>query len=120
VILAGQISQEEIINHLKKADMYVQYSLSEGFCNSVLEAQAMEVLTIVSNGGALAENVIHNTTGYVVPMRQPIVLFETLKDIILSSEETKNSIRANAKNRVSKYFNLHKQQEEFVLFYTNN
>nr|WP_321246613.1 glycosyltransferase family 4 protein [uncultured Psychroserpens sp.] len=120
VILAGQISHEEIINHLKMADIYVQYSLSEGFCNSVLEAQAMEVLTVVSNGGALGENVVHNTTGYVVPMRQPVMLFETLKSVILSSEEIKNDIRVNAKNRVSKYFNLQKQQEEFVLFYTNN
>ena len=43
---------------LNDSDLYIQYSFSEGFCNAVLEAQSKGVLSIVSNAGALSENII--------------------------------------------------------------
>ena len=51
--------------------IYLQYSIQEGFCNAVLEAQALGLLTIVSDAEGLPENVIHGETGWVVPKRKP-------------------------------------------------
>ena len=117
VHLLGKLSPEEVQKQLKEATIYLQYSVSEGFCNAVLEAQAMELLCIVSDAGALSENVIHNQTGWVVPKRSPEELAENIARVINLSLEEKNSIRNKAKNRVQKEFNLEKQQQEFINFY---
>ena len=61
------------------ADIYIQPSIQEGFCNSVLEAQAMGLLVIVSDAEGLHENVINNVTGWVVKKRNPILLSEKLR-----------------------------------------
>ncbi len=45
--------------------IYVQPSLNEGFCNAVLEAQAMGKLTIASNVGGLPENIVDGKTGWL-------------------------------------------------------
>jgi len=65
VFLVGKKSHDEVINYLKNTQMYIQYSESEGFCNAVLEAQAMGLLCVVSDGGALPENVLHEKTGWI-------------------------------------------------------
>ncbi|MBK7870836.1 MAG: glycosyltransferase family 4 protein [Saprospiraceae bacterium] len=53
--------------YYEKADIYLQYSIQEGFCNAVLEAQAMGLLCIVSDAEGLPENILHGQTGWVVP-----------------------------------------------------
>jgi colanic acid/amylovoran biosynthesis glycosyltransferase len=117
VRLLGQNTHENTLSYYANADIYIQYSASEGFCNAVLEAQAMECLCVVSDGGALIENVIHNQTGWVVPKRNPKILAKTLQEVILLPEDEKEFIKRNAKNRVSKTFSLEKQQKEFLKFY---
>lgn len=113
----GKIPHSEVKNHLERADIYLQYSIQEGFCNSVLEAQAMGKLCIVSNAEGLAENVLHNQTGWVVPKYSPELLAKRIKDVLLMSEEERIKIYRNAVERVRKNFNLEKQQREFFEFY---
>ena len=117
VKILGKLTHKETIEHLVDTDIYIQYSISEGFCNAVLEAQAMGCLCIVSDGGALPENIIHNETGWVVPKMQPEALAKQIRDIIKYDESEHIRIKANARNRVLKDFNLKKQNVEFVEFY---
>ncbi|MCB0464051.1 MAG: glycosyltransferase family 4 protein, partial [Aequorivita sp.] len=49
VVFCGKLSHKETLEHLNTAHIYVQPSLNEGFCNAVLEAQALGKLTIASN-----------------------------------------------------------------------
>ena len=51
------------------ADVCVQPSLSEGFCVSVIEAQAMGLPVVCTDADGLPENVAHGVTGFVVPRR---------------------------------------------------
>src|SRR5690554_145734 len=62
----GKLPHGEVKEHLQTADIYLQYSVQEGFCNAVLEAQAMGKLCVVSNAEGLSENVLHDKTGWVV------------------------------------------------------
>ena len=57
VILKGQLSQERVKQEMEWADIYIQPSIQEGFCNAVLEAQAMGLLCIVTDAEGLSENV---------------------------------------------------------------
>ena len=74
VSFKGKLAHMEVKKAMEQADIYLQYSLQEGFCNAVLEAQAMGLLCIVSDAEGLPENVLHGQTGWVVPKRQPALL----------------------------------------------
>ncbi|MCD2259813.1 glycosyltransferase family 4 protein [Psychroserpens luteolus] len=117
VRFVGQKTPEDVITYLSEASVYIQYSDSEGFCNAVLEAQAMGLLCVVSDADGLKENVIHEKTGIVVPKRQPQLLAKAIKNLLLLPNEMKQHMRTNAQKRVAEQFNLEKQQTEFLEFY---
>ncbi len=117
VTFAGTLTAEEVRNQLNKTDVYLQYSIQEGFCNAVLEAQAMGLLCVVSDAAGLSENVLNNKTGWVVPKQQPKLLAEKIKEVITLDEEQKQNIRRQAVERVQNEFNLEKQQQAFLAFY---
>ncbi len=119
VRLLGRKDATEIVELLKRSDVYLQYSLSEGFCNTVLEAQALGLLCIVSNAGGLQENILHSETGWIVPKRNPKLLAKTIMDVIHLPLEEKQQISKNAQERIKKSFAIEQQQQEFVEFYGN-
>ena len=119
VTFAGKIPHNDIKNLLETSDYYIQYSSQEGFCNAVLEAQAMGLLCLVSDADGLSENVLHGITGWVVPKRRPSLLAQKIIETIGLNETEKIKIRKNAMERVNKEFNLSKQMQEFKSFYTD-
>lgn len=118
IIFIGKISHKETLNYFKNSDIYIQYSLQEGFCNAVLEAQSMGVLPIVSNAEGLSENVLNNKTGWVVPKNSPKLLADKIVEVINLPESNKEKIRKQSIERVIIEFNIEKQQKEFIDFYT--
>jgi colanic acid/amylovoran biosynthesis glycosyltransferase len=119
VKLLGELSQTAVIENLKKTDLYIQYSIQEGFGNAVLEAQAMGILPLVSDAEGLSENVIDTVTGWVVEKNNPKLLAQKIEEILSVSEDKKQEMRITGIQRVRKEFNLEKQENEFVNFYTN-
>ena len=117
VIFAGKLPPEKVKEELTKTDIYLQYSIQEGFCNAVLEAQAMGLLCVVSDAEGLSENVLDKETGFVVPKQNSQLLFKKLKEVIHLPETQKQKIKQMAIERVRKEFNLEKQQQEFLEFY---
>ncbi len=117
VILLGELTQQDIKGYLEASDVYIQYSIQEGFCNAALEAQAMGLLCVVSNAEGLSENVINNKTGWVIQKRQPKLLAEKIIEIISLSEKDKNDIRNSTVERVKTQFNLEKQNAAIKAFY---
>ncbi len=118
VSFKGKIPHDQVKSELENADIYLQYSIQEGFCNAVLEAQALGLLCVVSNAEGLSENIIHGRSGWVVPKRQPRLLAEQIKAILEMDEQYLLKIRTAAIERVRNEFNLEKQQQEFIKFYT--
>lgn len=117
VIFLGKKSQIEIIEILKSTDIYIQYSIQEGFGNSVLEAQAMGCICIVSDAEGLTENVIDNKTGFVVAKRNPKLLLEKIKDVMQLDNEKKFKIISDSVSRLKSDFNLEVQKQKFIEFY---
>ena len=115
--LIGVKKSEHLLEYYKNADIYLQYSINEGFCNSVLEAQSMRLLTISSNGGGLLENIVNNQTGWIVPKRNPRALSEKIIEVINKEEIVLHRIRENARKNVKTKFNIKKQSEEFSVFF---
>lgn len=117
VIFCGKLSHQETLKYLATADVYVQPSLNEGFCNAVLEAQAMGKLTIVSNAGGLPENIVDGKTGWLFENHSPELLAQKIEEVLALNEEDKKTIPQNAKKRVMEEFNIEKQQSKFLNFY---
>lgn len=120
VTFAGKLNPEEVKNELQTAEIYLQYSHQEGFCNAVLEAQAMGKICIVSDADGLKENVIDTLTGFVVLKRNPLYLASKIREINELSAIEKAAISKNAMQRVEKDFRIERQIEKFVFFYEKN
>lgn len=118
IIFYGKVDHDEMVKVLSMHDIFIQYSHQEGFCNAVLEAQAMELLCIVSDADGLRENVVNGETGWVIEKRNPVVLFKTIINVMRKPDIEKNKITHNAKNRVENYFSIKKQTDIFFNFYS--
>lgn len=116
----GKLPPNEVRQSLEKADIYLQYSIQEGFCNAAVEAQAMGLLCIVSNAEGLSENVLDSKTGWVISKRQPRLLAQKIKEIQNMPISKKRVIQQNAIIRANHHFNLEVQQQAFNLFYKDN
>ena len=113
----GTLKANEIKEFYIKSNIYLQYSIQEGFCNSVLEAQAMGLLVIASNAEGLEENIIDRQTGWIVKKYEPKLLAKKIENIINSDNSKLDLIRRNAVERVNKKFNLNDQIKLFKKFY---
>ena len=102
---------------MSQADIYVQFSLMEGFCNSVLEAQSAGCITIVSDAAALKENIVVNETGFVVERRNSDLLCKCIMEAIKLSPDERKKMTSRASKRVQKEFNLENQMALFKQFY---
>ncbi len=117
VTFIGKVPHDKVGEYLSNTDIYLQYSISEGFCNAVLEAQAMGCLCIVSDAEGLPENVLHEQTGWVVPKYNTQKLADTIILARQLSKESKQQIRKSAQERVLSVFNLDQQAMAFNEFY---
>ncbi|WP_019038869.1 glycosyltransferase family 4 protein [Psychroflexus tropicus] len=117
IIFLDKQTHQETIDHLHKTDIYVQTSLSEGFCNAVLEAQALGKLCLVYDAGALSENIVHEETSWLVQKAKPELLANKILEVLNHDEKIKKSIQGNAKERVQNKFGLEVQKEAFTEFY---
>lgn len=117
ITLAGKLSSDEVIRHMEDSDLYIQYSIQEGFCNAVLEAQAMGLLCVVSDAEGLSENVLDGITGWVVPSMNAKALADRIEYVLGLSPDAMEEIREAAIARVKAEFNLQKHKMEFLEFY---
>ena len=103
---------------LNNANLYVQPSIGEGFCNAVLEAQALGKLCVVSDAGGLVENIINNKTGIIVPKLSSLEIYKAIIQMISMTQEQKEEMSMLAKQNVSENYHIEKQQQEFLNFYS--
>ena len=117
VNLVGRLSPTAIQNRLAQSHVYIQYSVQEGFCNAVLEAQAMGLLCLVSDAEGLLENVLHQETGWVVPRRQPRVLADAMEAVIKLPASKRSEVRKKAVQRIRDEFDISFHRDKFLRFY---
>ncbi len=117
VFFLGKHAHKDILKLMTESDIYLQTSLQEGFCVSVLEAQAAGIICIVSDADGLKENVIDNVTGYVVPRRNPGLFAKKIIEVTEMQEEQRKQIAESARRRVVSDFDISLQQKKFRKFF---
>lgn len=80
LILTGY--RTDIPNLLNIMNLYVLPSWREGMPRSIIEAMMMNLPILATNIRGSREEVIHNVTGLIVPVRSPIELFKGIQKFI--------------------------------------
>lgn len=77
VTLTGQLTQEEVISHLDRADVFLFPSHTEGCSMALMEAMARGVPAVATDTGANAE-MLADSCGYVVACHDTDAMLEAL------------------------------------------
>lgn len=113
----GKLSHEETLKNLQEATIYLQSSLNEGFCNAVLEAQALGKLCIASDVGGLPENIEYGVTGWLFELGNSDSLAKRILEIHQLPHGKKIIVSQKAQERVCTLFAIDQQVKQFQKFY---
>jgi colanic acid/amylovoran biosynthesis glycosyltransferase len=116
----GSLTLDEVRSEYASASIYLQYSIQEGFCNAVIEAQSMELPCIVSNAEGLPENVGNGSFGVVVPKCRPDLLAKAIVEMVEAPDERRRKLGEEARQRVVTLYDIERQRESFRLFFANS
>lgn len=117
VTFLNGVAQEQLFKEMQNHDLLILSSLSEGIANVVLEAMAIGVPVISTNCGGMAEAVIPNETGWLVPMRSPQSIAEAVIEIIVTPEKEVQRITKKAHEFVKTQFNAQNSIGQFLELY---
>jgi colanic acid/amylovoran biosynthesis glycosyltransferase len=114
--LLGALPPAEVKEKMQQADVLLHAGISEGFCNAVLEAQAMMLPVVCSDADGLLENVMDGETGFIVPRRNPAALAEKLA-LLAADPQQRQSFGAAGRRRVLSHFQVSDQLDAFERLY---
>ncbi len=115
--LLGSKPRTEVRAEMRKADVFVMPSLSEGFGISALEAQAMKLPVVCSDAEGLSENVQDMVTGFVVPRRSSELMTERLA-MLARDPEMRLLMGEAGRERVSHFFRVDQEIDAFERLYS--
>jgi len=75
-------SVDDVPGLLSALDVYASTSVTEGFSNAILEAMRAGLPVVASDAGGNAEQVVHQKTGLVFPVRDHERCAEALRDLL--------------------------------------
>ncbi len=106
----------EVVQHLKKASMFVLPSLTEGVSLTLLEAMAVGLPTVATNVGGNSEVVVERVTGYLVASND---VPSMAKALLRVWREPLNSRRMGAagRKRVVEHFSLRQMLNQYDELY---
>ncbi len=116
VHFVGPQPREQVLAQMRWADVFLHPAVSEGFCNAVLEAQAMRLPVVCSDADGLRENVVCGETGYVAPRRDPVALADRLVQLA-QHPALRQSMGDRGRQRVQERFQLPAQIDAFERMY---
>ena len=117
VEFVGALPREDVRQEMDSADVLLHAAVSEGFCNAVIEAQAMELPVVCTDADGLPENVSDGETGFVVGRRDPAALAEKV-EILARDPQMRRRMGEAGRRRVTALFQLRDQIDRFERFYS--
>ena len=96
----GDIWGEDLLAYYAAADCFVLPSYREGFPNTVLEAGAMGLPSIVTDINGSREIIVENENGYIIPPRDTDALLASMRRM-MDNPRRCSYMAANARNMIS-------------------
>ncbi len=116
VDLLGAQPPSKVKEQMLWADVFLHAAVSEGFCNAVMEAQAMCLPVVSADAGGLSENVADKKTGFIVPKRNPQSLTDKLFQLA-QDPKLRGKMGKAGRQRVLNKFQLKDQIADFEKMY---
>ncbi|OQX70519.1 MAG: hypothetical protein B6D62_04670 [Candidatus Cloacimonas sp. 4484_275] len=104
--LLEMIPQKEVIKFYQKAKVYAQFSLREGFPNSVCEAMLCECIPVGTDVGAMKEIIGNN--GFLLKSRDISEIVQTIEKAI----NAPLSLGKKAREQIKKKFTVEQRKEK--------
>jgi colanic acid/amylovoran biosynthesis glycosyltransferase len=86
VVLRDELGRVEVLEALRRSDVFLHPSLSEGLSNATLEAMAVGLPVVVTDVGGMRELVTDGDNGFITPSRDPAALATALRDLATDAE----------------------------------
>ena len=103
ILPVGMKTGVELLAYYAASDCFVMPSYREGFPNTVLEAGAMGLPSIVTDINGSREIITDGVNGMIVPTRDSDVLYSAMSDMLKSKIEREN-MAANARKIIADRF----------------
>jgi colanic acid/amylovoran biosynthesis glycosyltransferase len=114
VKLHGRVNANAITHQFKKAHLYLQTSLAEGFSNACLEAQAFCLPCVVPAISGMSACIEDGKTGFIVSDRSEAAFSDAIISVI---ERIHQFDYVYISNRIKKEFSLEKQKHNWLSFF---
>ena len=115
VVLAGESSKPE--DWLNSFDVFALPSLSEGMSNTILEAMATELPSVVTSVGANPDLVEESKTGFLIRPRDVRGLADRILQLV-GDRELRRKLGQRARQKVESEFSLQRMLENYSRLYT--
>lgn len=99
-----------------KSDCFIMPSYREGFPNTVMEAGAMGLPSIVTDINGSREIIIHGENGLIVPSKDVDALYMAMKQVLLDTD-AREKMAANARPYIDSRFEKSFVQRCLIDFY---
>ena len=107
---------DDLLTEYMKSDCFVMPSYREGFPNTVMEAGAMGLPSIVTDINGSREIIIHGENGLIVPSKDSDALYEAMK-LMIEDTSTREKMAANARPLIDSRFEKNFVQGCLIKFY---
>ena len=99
----GSKSGDELLAYYASADCFVMPSYREGFPNTVLEAGAMGLPSIVTDINGSREIIVDDQNGVIIPSKNADALFDAMQNMIRNNT-ARESMAAKAREMIASRF----------------
>lgn len=107
---------DDLLEEYMKSDCFVMPSYREGFPNTVMEAGAMGLPSVVTDINGSREIIIHGENGFIVPSKDAGALYSAMKQILLDTV-TREKMADNARPLIDSRFEKSYVQKCLIEFY---
>ena len=94
---------DDLLVEYMKSDCFVMPSYREGFPNTVMEAGAMGLPSVVTDINGAREIIINGENGFIIPSKNVDALYEAMKQMLLDTN-TREKMAANARMLIDSRF----------------
>jgi glycosyltransferase involved in cell wall biosynthesis len=99
IIFVGEVWGDDLLAYYAAADCFVLPSYREGFPNTVLEAGAMGLPSIVTDINGSREIIVENENGLIVPPRDMESLLAAMRRMT-TDDRRRSYMASNARNMI--------------------
>lgn len=107
---------DDLLREYKKADCFVMPSYREGFPNTVMEAGAMGLPSVVTDINGSREIVISEENGLIVPPQAVLPLYEAMERM-MNDDDARERMAGNARNMIVSRFERSFVQKCLIDYY---